>query len=50
MSGKKLTIGTVGVGAVGTVLSGRLVEAGAKVVVNDLPQLLEEYCVPGIAR
>jgi len=37
MPNENLTIGAVGVGAVGTILAACLAEAGAEVVVSDIP-------------
>jgi len=48
MAGNKLTIGAVGVGAVGTILSSCLKEGGAEVVVADIPQRIAQVRENGL--
>lgn len=42
MAGEKLTVGAVGVGPMGTILAGCLAEAGAEILVADLPHRIAQ--------
>lgn len=48
MSGERLTIGAVGVGAVGSILAACLAEAGAEVVVADIPRRIAQVNENGL--
>jgi 2-dehydropantoate 2-reductase len=48
MPDNKMTIAAVGVGAVGSILAGNLAEAGAEVIVADVPQRISQIKVKGL--
>ncbi len=48
MPEKKVTVGTIGAGAVGTVMSACLAKAGADVYVADLPERLAQVTADGL--
>ncbi len=48
MPEKQITVGTIGAGAVGTVLSACLAQSGAKVYVVDLPERIAQIAASGL--
>src|SRR3990172_2053849 len=49
MLGDKLTVGAVGVGAIGTILMAHLAEAGVRIVAADLPHRIAQINDRGLS-
>ncbi len=48
MSSEKLKIGGIGAGVVGSILAAHLSEAGAEIIITDLPQRLDQIAKKGL--